>query len=175
MLQDFKPGAEEFRGQRWLTTLLLLVFAAAMVAAGIKGLASGDFTTAAKPNQPAGIIPVRLAIPGQHFEAALAAVSPKQAGSTGWVETSANPGEAGTAVIAVSREWPVANLQPGDRLEITGQSGQKLVYEITGSANRAVSLVNAVPGAATSELKLVVIEPNGQESLVITARPVATN
>ena len=174
MIQDFKSDGEEFHGQRWLTTLLLLVFAAAMAAVGIKGLVSGDFTTADKPNQSAGIVPARLAIPGQNFEVALAAVTSENSGP-GWLKTSSRPGDAGTAVIAVSRDWPVVNLQPGDRLEISGQSGQKLAFEVTGSAATNVSLASAGPKATTSELKFVAFEPDGRETVLLTARRVATN
>ena len=186
MIQDFNTESEEFRGQRWLTTLLLLVFAAAMVVVGIKGLASGEFFEATRPAPVAGIIPARLAIPGQNFEVALAEISSTKAGQpvgVGWLNTSARPGEAGTAVIAVDRDWPVANLQPGDRLEIIGRSGEKLTFEITANTASTLSLASAGQGAPAKELKLVTVEPDGQpsgqpsgrESRVISARPVATN
>ena len=180
MLRDLKTESEVFRGQRWLTTALLVVLAAAMVVLGLKELASGQLLEPAKANPTAGVIPARLAIPGMNFEVALTGTNLNQSGQlagAGWLKSSSRPGEAGTAVIGINQSWPVANLQPGDRLEITGQSGQKLAFEIISRTASAFSLVSAgQPSAANKELKLVVIGPGGQaENLVISARLVTTN
>ena len=180
MIQDFKSESDEFRGQRWLTTLLLLALAVGMVVLGLKELSSGQLTTAGKTSAAAQTIPARLSLPGQNFEIILAETNLNQAGKltgAGWLNTSPRPGEPGTAVIGVNPEESLANLKPGDRLEITGQNGRKLVFEITGSTVMAFSLVTTGQNeVAGRELKLVVLGPEGQAAnRVITARQVTTN
>jgi hypothetical protein len=181
MLQDFKPD-EEFRGQRWLTSLLLLVLAAGMLAVGLKQLYSGELLAGDTADRTTGVIPVGLAIPGSGFEVKLAEISPNKQGQptgVGWLKSSPQPGESGTAVIGISQDWPVADLQPGGRLEITGQTGERLTFEITSKATSTFSTVAAAAGGQSlmgaKELKLIVVEPNSPVSgLVISARLVAT-
>jgi hypothetical protein len=182
MFQDFKPDAEEFRGQRWLTTLLLLMLAAGMLAVGIKQVASGELLAGDTVGQTSGVIPIRLTIPGSGFEVRLAETAPDQQGQpagAGWLKSSPLPGEVGTAAIGISQDWPVVDLQPGDHLEITGQAGEKLVFEITSRIVSTFSTVAVAAGgqplAGVKGLKLVVVGPDNPVSgLVIFARLVAT-
>lgn len=181
MWQDFKTDSEEFRGQRWLTTLLLVILAAGMVAVGIKEAASGKLLAENTANPPAaGVIPARLTIPGAGFEVNLAETglnSQGQPAGPGWLKTSSRPGEAGTAVIGLGQAGPVAALKPGDRLEITGQAGEKLAFEITAKTTLAYSVGAAGhPVTAEKELELIVVGSNGGlPGLVLSARLVATN
>jgi hypothetical protein len=181
MLQDFTPD-EAFRGQRLLTGLLLLVLAAGMLAVGIKQVYSGELLAGDTPTRTTGVIPVGLAIPSSGFEVKLAEISPNKQGQptgVGWLKNSPLPGESGTAVIGISQDWPVAGLQPGARLEITGQGGEKLAFEIT---SRTVSTFSTVaveasgqPLAGVKGLKLIVVGPDSPVSgMVISARLVAT-
>jgi hypothetical protein len=140
MLQDFKSDMEEFRGQRWLTALLLLVLAAGMVITGFKELTSGHPVAGKVSKLQAGIIPVRLAIPVAGFEVRLAETSLNgqgQPAGPGWVKNSIRPGERVTAVIGIEpgRPWP--NLKPGDRLKLTGQAGETLALEISATTGTA--------------------------------------
>jgi hypothetical protein len=181
MFQGFETGEEKFRGQRLLTTAVLLLFAVGMVAMAIKEIAAGRLFESDLPIASTAIAPV-LTLPGRSFETRLAEVTLDQAGQltrTGWLKTSPQPGEPGVSIIGISPDWPVANLKPGDRLGI-GIKNENLAFEVIAgpvAENVAISAAGSA-GTATSlrELKLVVVDPAHQGAAeTITARLVSVN
>ena len=166
-----------------LTSAVLLLFAVGMVAMAIKEIAAGRLFESDLP--VASTSTLVLTLPGRNFETRLAEVTLDQSGQLagpGWLKTSPQPGEPGLSIIGISPDWPVADLKPGDRVEI-GFKDEKLAFEvIAGPAaeNVATSATNGTTGGATGslrELKLVVVDPahRGAAEKSITARLVPVN
>ena len=180
MLKDRKTEAENFRGQRALTSLLLMVLAAGMLVVGFRELSSARVIEENTPVATAGVIPVSLLVPGTGFEVNLAETGLNQAGQlagTGWLKSSAEPGEPGTAIIGIDPDWPLTDLKPGDRFEIGGQKGERLVFEVTSKILAGDKPLPAVqPSVTVKELKLLEINQAGHgPAVVISARLVITN
>jgi hypothetical protein len=180
MFQGFEAGEERFRGQRLLATAVLLLFAVGMVTLAIKEIAAGRLF---ETDLPPASAPV-LTLPGQSFETRLAEVNLNPAGQlsgTGWLKTSPLPGEPGVSIIGISPDWPVANLKPGDRVEI-GSKREKLVFEViagpvaeNGTTSPTGSATNNA-AEALREIKLVVVDPAHRGAAeILTARLVSVN
>lgn len=172
MYGEFDTNSSVFPGQRRLTGLLLLLLAVGMVIAGIKEISSGNILAEDNAIQTAGIVPTHLTIPGLGFETSLGETSNLLSnGATGWLKSGPKPGESGAAVIVAARDWPVASLKTGNRLEVASREGKKLAFEITGIEQSASSSATAQPSADQKWLRLIAPETNSVASWrVITAR-----
>jgi LPXTG-site transpeptidase (sortase) family protein len=119
------------------------------------------------------ITPSRLRIPSIAVDAPVAGVGVLQDGSmgvpnnlwvSGWLSSSARPGQAGTAVIAGHRGIgtpalfsSLENVRPGDRIHVSDASGGELVYEVTRVASLDLSVAT----------QLQVFGPTTQQQLVL--------
>jgi LPXTG-site transpeptidase (sortase) family protein len=127
------------------------------------------------------IIPARLRIPAIGVDALVARVGLLRDGSmavpdnlwrSGWLSSSARPGEAGSSVIAGHRGIGtpalfshLEDLRPGDRIHVSDASGGELVYEVMRVSSLDLSVGSQIQVfGRTSEQQLVLITCIGQYS-----------
>jgi LPXTG-site transpeptidase (sortase) family protein len=127
------------------------------------------------------IAPSRLRIPSIGVDAPVAGVSLLQDGSmavpnnlwtSGWLSSSARPGQAGSAVIAGHRGIGtqalfshLENVRPGDKVHVSDAGGGELVYEVTRVASMDLSVATQLQVfGPTTQQQLVLITCFGQYS-----------
>ena len=125
------------------------------------------------------ITPSRLRIPSIGVDASIATVGLLRDGSmgvpdnlwvSGWLTSSARPGQAGSAVIAGHRGIGtpalfshLENVRPGDRVRVSDATRGELVYEVTRVASLDLSAESQIQVfGRTSQQQLVLVTCFGQ-------------
>jgi sortase (surface protein transpeptidase) len=124
---------------------------------------------------PNGVTPVRLVVPGIGVDADVVELGLEEDGTmevptdfaqTGWFRPGPRPGRVGPAVIAGhvdDRSGPavffrLSELEAGDRIEVHGEGGELVVFEVTGSEQHpkdAFPTERVYRGTPGAELRLI--------------------